>query len=129
MVENFFYVSGIYKEDELRKKLEEKESAGIDELTWPIKRRIVMKQSNHSRKAIVLEEIEVPEEEKRKVEEFYQTSEDIYQWDPEELRIGYWIVNRDDQWQWGQSSLLLPARDLEALIGKAIEHGFIKQAP
>lgn len=129
MVENFFYVDGIYKEDELKRILEEKETAEIDEIECPVKRRIVMKTSNHSGKAIVLEELEIPEEMGRRDEEFYKSSGVTCQRVPEELRIGYYIVNKKDQWQWAQFALMLPARDFLALIGKAIEHGFIKQAP
>lgn len=129
MVENFFYVDGIYKEDELRRILEKKDSAKIAKLRCPIKRRIVMRASNHSGKAIVLEELEIPEEMERRDEKFYKSSGVTCQRIPEELRIGYYVVNQKDQWQWGQFAQMLPAKDFEFLIGKAIEHGFIRQAP
>lgn len=126
MVENFFYVDGVYKEDELRRILERKNTAILGGVRHTIKRRLVMKVSNLSGKVIVLEELEIPKEVEKETKKFYRHTRVIYHWIPRELRIGYYIINRNGKWTWSQFSLMLPAEDLANLIEKAKKHNFIK---
>ncbi len=128
-VENFFYIDGIEKEDELKKILEKKDKIGIEEelkgvkkISYdPIKRRIVMKQSNHNQKALVLEELEIPEE----LGKFYEENIPGYKQTKKELRIGYYIIDKNGKWCWGQYTPHLPVEDLRKLMEKAKEKNFI----
>jgi len=130
MVENFFFIDGIDKESELRRILEEKDKATIEEelkgigkvsYNFSIKRRIVMKQGNHNQKVLVLEELEIPEE----LEKLYEESIPGYKQTRKELRIGYYIVDKNGKWVWGQFAPTLPAEDLKKLMEKAKEKNFI----
>jgi hypothetical protein len=43
--------------------------------------------------------------------------------DERSYRIGYWVVNRVGEWQWGQYSLISPVGDFDALLQKARNEG------
>ena len=123
MVENFFYIEGVENEEHLKKKLEEKDSIveipkGSDrKVIVPIKRRIAMRQRNYSQKVFVLEEVELPE----KATEFLSG----YSWIKDEFRFGYYIIDKNGNWHWGQFAPFIPKEDFKDLIEKAKEKGFI----
>ena len=76
-------------------------------------------QSNNRRKVHTVERI--------RWEEFKSTSGGRPRRDHKEgelaYRIGYWVVNRAGKWQWGQYSLISPAKDLDDLLKKARHEG------
>lgn len=128
MVENFFYIEGVEKEEIIRKKLEEKDTIergfveSDEKMSLPIKRRIAIKQRNFNRKVLVLEEMEIPKEikDKRSVKDASN-----YSWIKNELRFGYYIIDRVGNWAWGQFAPFIPKEDFKDLMEKAKELGFI----
>jgi hypothetical protein len=111
MVENFFYgIEGVEKQDQLKEKLNKRDSiepkaAG----RIPIKRRIVMKERNNNQKVLVLEELE-------------NSGNTQIRGD---FRLGYWIIDRNENWAWGGFAPFIPKEDFKDLIKEAKETGFI----
>jgi hypothetical protein len=123
MVENFFYTEGAEKEELLKERLNEKDSLvetpkGTNKKVHvPIKRRIVMTQQNYSKKAFVLEELEIPEIMEELIPGYSKISI--------ELRFGYYIIDKNGNWAWGQFAPFIPKDDLNNLMEKAKEKGFV----
>ena len=41
-------------------------------------------------------------------------------------RLGYFVVNRGGEWQWGQYALMIPAQDLDVLLDMARKEGTLR---
>lgn len=112
MTKNWLYLSGAKQEEEIREKLENKETIphktiSGKEVEPTIEERIAIPQSNYNGKVFVLEKI------KRKD-------------DSAEFRIGYYIIGKRgrfrDRWAWGQFAPFIPPKDLNRLIKLAKKH-------
>lgn len=79
--------------------------------SYVVKDEIVRVQSDYPEKAIYLQELYFPNEDKT------------------ELRLAYYIIAKKPRmagkWAWGQSAAMMPIEDFRAIVSKAKEKGWI----